>query len=195
VPDAQIAGPTVDFEALRRIGRDLLLALGEDLSRPGLTDTPDRFARAWREFIEYKPGKISTAFDCEQLDQLVVVRDVRLWSMCEHHLLPFFADVTMGYLTKGKILGASKLVRIAQLWAHRLNVQENMAAGIARSLKMATGSADVAVLCRGVHLCMVMRGVSSDAEFTSSEMLGWFRDRPETRAEFLQLALAQRIQW
>jgi GTP cyclohydrolase I len=176
----------VDYTQLHSIGRNLLEAIGEDPTRPGLVDTPRRFADSWREFVEYDPGNIETTFESVTLDQMVVVKGMRVWSMCEHHLLPFWCDVSVGYLTGDKVLGLSKFARIAHKHAHRLQLQERLVEGIATDLKEIVGTENVAVIAEGEHLCMTMRGVRTPARMISSAMYGAFRTE-QARAEFLSI--------
>lgn len=178
----------VDYDRLLVLGRDLLVALGEDPDREGLQETPRRWASMWREFVDYAPGKVDTVFESVQADQVVVVSGMRVWSFCEHHLLPFWCDVSIGYLPADHVLGLSKFARIAHHYAHRLQVQERLVSQIADDVVRLTGSPDVAVVARGEHLCMTMRGVRTPARMTSSVMYGVFRDSPSARAEFLALA-------
>lgn len=175
----------VDHERLLWLGRELLLALGEDPEREGLRDTPKRFANWWREFIEYDPGDLGTTFASVTTGQLVVVSGMRVWSLCEHHLLPFWCDVSIAYLVQGKVLGLSKFARIAHKCAHRLQIQEQLVTQIADHVCALTAAEDVAVLARGEHLCMSMRGIQTPAILTSADMRGEFRQNPELRAEFL----------
>lgn len=179
---------TVDQTAVQQACRDLLVALGEDPDRPGLLDTPARWARWWAEFIDYQPGNLDTAFDPIHVDQLVVVRNVPVVSLCEHHLLPFTASVTMGYLTADRVVGLSKFARAAQEAAHRLQVQERMVQQTADRLKQLSGTENVAVIARGEHSCMTMRGIRSAGEMVTSALAGSFLDNPQLRAEFLALA-------
>ena len=178
----------VDFERLKWLGEELLLALGEDPTEPRIKDTPTRWAKWWREFIEHDPGKVDTAFNTEATDQMVVVSGMKVWSLCEHHLLPFWAQVSIGYIPHGKVLGLSKFGRITRGIASRLQIQERMVQEIAAEVMRLTGSPDVAVLAQGEHLCMTMRGVRTPSIMTSSVMEGVFRDRPETRSEFMSIA-------
>jgi GTP cyclohydrolase I len=182
---------SVDVERVAAATRDLLSALGENPDREGLVDTPHRVANLWKEFLDHYPGKLSTAFRAEGTDQLVVVGGLKAWSFCEHHLLPFTVSVTVGYIAHDKILGLSKFGRIVEKYARRLQVQERLTEQIATSVAELTDSLDVAVLARGEHLCMTMRGVRKAAQMTTSVMLGKFRERPEARAEFLALARGQ----
>ena len=169
---------------LEGICRELLEEIGEDPDREGLRGTPARWARWWMDFIEYDPGNTDTVFEQISADQLVIVRGLRVWSLCEHHLLPFWTDLSIGYVPAGRVLGLSKLARIAQEAAHRLQVQERMVRQIADRVSAATGSADVAVTGTGQHLCMIMRGVRMSGEYVTSDLRGVFRDDARTRAEF-----------
>jgi GTP cyclohydrolase I len=178
---------------LEFVGEALLLALGEDPDRPGLQDTPARFARAWLEFLTPQTASLDTTFEAVSADQLIVLGPHRVWSMCEHHLLPFWCDLTLGYLPGDTIVGASKLARIADAHAACLQVQERLVNDIAHTLARVTANdafpnPHVAVLGRGHHLCMMMRGAHCDAPFVTSAMFGHFRDKPELRAEFFTLA-------
>ena len=175
-------------DQLELVCRVLLREIGEDIDRPGLTDTPRRFAKWWREFSEYKDENTGTTFEVEHADQMVVVKNMRVWSLCEHHLLPFWCDVSVGYITESKVLGLSKFARIAHKCAHRLQVQERLVVQIAEEIQEATGSEDVAVIGKGEHLCMTMRGIQTPSEMISSVTYGRFRKQIETRAEFLRLA-------
>lgn len=173
---------------LEELCRELLTLIGEDPARPGLADTPRRWARMWREFAEYRDERAVTTFESVRADQLVVVRGIRVHGMCEHHLLPFWADIAIGYVPRFHVLGLSKFARIAHVAAHRLQVQERLVEDIADAIEAATKTDDVAVLAEGVHSCMVARGIRTDAVMGTSVMRGTFRDRAEARAEFLALA-------
>lgn len=186
-PGADKIDKKVNFSALERIGRELLLAIGEDPSRAGLKDTPARFARMWRDFIEYDPGTLDTAFASSSNNNLVLVGPMRVWSKCEHHLLPFWTDITIGVRPAGRILGLSKFARIAHKEAHRLQVQEQLVADVARNVARTIGTRDVAVLGRGSHLCMVARGIRSDGVMTNYSLDGDFTRNP-LREEFLSFA-------
>lgn len=178
----------VDFEALQKIGRDLLIALGENPDEERLKDTPERFAKAWREFIEYDPGKIDTVFNAGSTDQVIVVSGIKIWSMCEHHLLPFNATVSIGYLAKNRLLGLSKLARIAQFVGHHLQLQERVVEEIGSLVQQIGETEDVAVLACGEHLCMTMRGIKCEALMTSSWMRGIFKEEASARMEFMEIA-------
>ncbi|ASU78922.1 GTP cyclohydrolase I [Actinopolyspora erythraea] len=171
----------VGSDPLEEIARSLLVEIGEDPDRDGLRETPARYARWWREFIDYDPGKIETSFHSVSSDQLIEVSGIRVWSLCEHHLLPFWCDVSIAYVAHNKILGLSKFARIAHKHAHRLQVQERLTAGIADSVQEFTGSPDVAVRARGEHLCMTMRGVRTSADMSTSVLRGDFERNAELR--------------
>jgi GTP cyclohydrolase I len=177
----------VDFNKLQRIAHDLLVALGEDPERDGLKDTPRRWAKMWREFVEFDPGNIETSFETQSVDQLIVVSGIRVWSLCEHHLLPFYVDISIGYIPRERILGLSKFARVCQLYAHKLQVQERLVEQIANEIDSLTNSGDIAVLGRGEHLCMTMRGAKATGLMTTSVMHGKFRSEPSLRQEFLEL--------
>lgn len=180
-----------DREHVEDCAYALLLAIGEDPTREGLRDTPRRYAKWWEEFITYEPGCTETTFTTVSSDQMIVVSGLKVWSLCEHHLLPFWCDVSIGYIAKNKILGLSKFGRIAQKFAHRLQVQEQLVSQIAAEIITQTKSSDVAVIAKGQHLCMEIRGIKMPGVMTSSVMRGAFRKESDTRAEFLRLAETQ----
>jgi len=177
----------VDYPKLLQLGRELLVALGEDPDREGLRDTPRRWANAWREFIEYDPGTLDTVFDSASVDQMVTVSGIRISSLCEHHLMPFNCEVAIGYIAEGKVLGLSKFARIAHKFAHRLQIQEQLGQQIADEISRITGTESVAVVIKGEHTCMSDRGIRTPGLMTTSVMRGVFRAEFETRMEFLRL--------
>jgi GTP cyclohydrolase I len=177
----------VDYPRLLALGRELLLAIGEDPDREGLRETPRRWADAWREFIEYDPGTTETTFSSMASEQLVCVSGIRVASLCEHHLLPFWCDVSIGYIPDEKVLGLSKFARIAQQFAHRLQLQERLGEQIADEISRITGTQHVAVVLKGEHYCMAARGIRMPGRMTSSVMRGVFRTESQTRMEFLRL--------
>lgn len=177
----------VDKARLEELFTEVLLALGEDPTRDGLKDTPARISRFWAEFVDYDPGNTNTVFESVTADQMVVVSGIRVWSLCEHHLLPFWCDISIGYITEDKVLGLSKFARVAHQYAHKLQLQERLVQDIADAITEKAGTKDVAVLGQGVHLCMAMRGIRTPAMMTSSVMKGAFRLDPQTRREFLDL--------
>ena len=183
----QVSGNRVDFNKLQSICTELLIAIGEDPDREGLRDTPRRFAKHWRDFIEYQPGNTNTSFEAISTDQIVTVSGIKVWSLCEHHLLPFWCEISIGYIAEDKVLGLSKFARIAHKYAHRLQLQEQLTHQVADEIQHVTKSEDVAVLGRGEHLCMTMRGIKSPSIMSSSVMRGRFRTQPETRQEFMEM--------
>jgi GTP cyclohydrolase I len=178
----------LDEDPLVGVARQLLKEIGEDPDRDGLRDTPQRFARWWREFVDYHPGTVETLFESTTTSQLVIVSDIRVWSLCEHHLLPFNASVTIAYRPTGHLLGLSKFARVAHRHAHKLQVQERLVADIAHDITTITGTPDVAVIARGEHLCMTMRGIKASALMTSTAYHGAFSTDSALRAELLALA-------
>jgi len=175
----------VDQRAISVAIKSLLVALGEDPAREGLAETPTRVARLWAEFIDYDPGNLGTSFDVVQVDQMVAVSGVRVWSLCEHHLLPFWTDLTIAYIANDRIVGLSKMARMAHKAAHRLQLQERLVTDVANSLAVVLEHDDVAVLGTGEHLCMTMRGIKTPGLFHTSVLRGAFR-QPEVRNELHQ---------
>jgi len=170
----------------------LLVELGEDPRRQGLTSTPERVARAMRELTDgygVKPEDvIADAIFDQDYDEMVVVKDIAFYSLCEHHMLPFFGHVHVGYLPKGKVVGLSKIPRLVEVYAHRLQLQEQMTKSIAEALNGTLEPRGVGVVVEARHLCMEMRGVETPGgRMITSCMLGTFRRDPRTRAEFLDL--------
>ena len=170
----------------------LLVELGEDPRRQGLTATPERVAKAMRELTDgygVKPEDvIADAIFDQDYDEMVVVKDIAFYSLCEHHMLPFFGHVHVGYLPKGKVVGLSKIPRLVEVYAHRLQLQEQMTKAIAEALNGTLEPRGVGVVVEARHLCMEMRGVETPGgRMITSCMLGTFRRDPRTRAEFLDL--------
>jgi GTP cyclohydrolase IA len=170
----------------------LLVELGEDPDRQGLKATPDRVARALRELTSgygVKPEEvIADAIFDQDYDEMVVVKDINFYSLCEHHVLPFFGQVHVGYLPKGKVVGLSKIPRLVEVFSHRLQIQEQLTRQIAEALNAALTPRGVGVVVEARHLCMEMRGVETPGgRMLTSCMLGTFRRDPRTRAEFLDL--------
>ena len=157
--------------------KELLIAVGEHPEREGLQDTPRRVAEFWAEFMTPAEGRIDTTFTEETTGEMVVVSGMRVWSLCEHHLLPFWCDVSIAYKPHGAILGLSKFARIAQKFAHQLQVQERLIRQISQTVIELTGSQDVLTVGRGVHTCMIMRGVATPAVMTVIDPHGDFRVR------------------
>jgi len=174
---------------LEKLITRLLVLIGEDPEREGLKKTPHRVAKWWTEFIEYDPGNTDATFESASTDQMVVVSGIKVWSLCEHHLLPFWAEVSVGYIPNKKVLGLSKFARVAHKAAHGLQIQERLVDDIASEIKKLTESKSIAVIARGEHLCMTMRGIKTPGLMTTSKMTGAFMEEPEARAEFLSLVL------
>ncbi|WP_322521298.1 GTP cyclohydrolase I FolE [Guyparkeria halophila] len=172
--------------------KTILAELGEDPAREGLVDTPQRVAKALLYLNQGLDQRLESAignalFESDN-DEMVVVRNIEFYSLCEHHMLPIIGHVDIGYIPQGKVLGLSKLARIVDLYARRLQIQENMTQQIAEAVETATGAAGVAVQVRAAHMCMAMRGVQKvESETITSRMTGQFRDSAATRNEFLQL--------
>ncbi|MFF4053770.1 GTP cyclohydrolase I [Streptomyces chartreusis] len=184
---AELSAPAAAEDPLVGIARQLLIEVGEDPNREGLRDTPARFARWWREFINYEPGSMGTLFESIGTSQLVVVSDIQVWSLCEHHLLPFNCSVTIAYRPTGQLLGLSKFARVAHYYAHRLQVQERLVDQIAAEISNLCGAPDVAVIAKGEHLCMSMRGIKAAAQMTSTALRGEFSTSPALRSELFDL--------
>jgi len=176
----------IDYDRVKSLVGELLEALGEDPNREGLKETPRRIANFWREFIEYEPGKLDTTFSSVTHNQMVAVTGMKVWSMCEHHMLPFWCDVSVAYIADDKVLGLSKFARIAHKHAHKLTLQEQLVSDIANELKQALGTEDVAVMAKGEHLCMTMRGIRTPHRMISSALSGKFH-QADQRAEFFRL--------
>jgi GTP cyclohydrolase IA len=171
----------------------LLVELGENPRRQGLRATPDRVSRALRELTDgygVKPEDvIADAIFDQDYDEMVVVKDVPFYSLCEHHMLPFFGQVHVGYLPKGKVVGLSKIPRLVEVFSHRLQIQEQLTNQVADALNTALAPRGVGVVVEARHLCTEMRGVETPGgRMITSCMLGTFRRDPRTRSEFLDLA-------
>lgn len=184
----------IDQERVADLYRQLLTELGEDPDRDGLKDTPQRVARWWAEFLEYDPGRTDTTFVHEEIhaggEELVIVSGIVVHSLCEHHLQGMELTVIAGYRPCGRVLGLSKIARIAQCHGHRLQLQERITNGIAEELIKVSGSPDVAVAVTGTHACMSARGVRAlGAVTTSTSTHGAFAPGGALASLFLGLAL------
>jgi len=179
-------------DPIAEIVESLLVELGEDPDRQGLKATPDRVSRAMRELTNgygVKPEEVvaGAVFD-QDYDEMVIVKDIAFYSLCEHHMLPFFGQVHVGYLPKGKVIGLSKIPRLVEVFSHRLQIQERLTREIAEALNVTLVPRGVGVVIEARHLCMEMRGVETPGgHMMTSCMLGTFRRDPRTRAEFLDL--------
>jgi len=172
--------------------RDLLRLIGEDPEREGLRKTPARSEAAWKFLTSgYQKNLediLNGAVFSEKYDEMVLVKDIEFYSMCEHHLLPFFGKAHVAYVPDGKIIGLSKIPRIVDMYSRRLQVQERMATQIAEALQAVMQPKGVAVVLEAVHLCMVMRGTEKkSSKAVTSCLKGCFKTDPRTREEFLQL--------
>ena len=187
-----MAKPKVRADQIPDLIESLLGELGEDASRPGLKATPSRVSRALRQLTDgygVDPAEIVAGAVFEQdYDEMVVVKDIPFYSLCEHHMLPFFGTCHVGYLPRGKVVGLSKIPRVVEAFAHRLQLQERMTNEIADALNGAVAPRGVGVVVEARHLCMEMRGVQkTGGQLITSCMLGTFRRDARTRAEFLDL--------
>lgn len=183
-------GSAFDLDTISKSVKEILKAIGEDPTREGLLRTPERVAYAYQEILggyEIDPVKlINGALFTVDYDEMVIVKDIEYYSLCEHHMLPFFGKAHVAYVPRGKVIGLSKIPRIVDMFAHRLQVQERMTQQIAEFIQNAVNPWGVGVVIEGQHLCMMMRGIKKEqAKMTTSAMLGGFRKRLETRMEFL----------
>lgn len=180
----------IDFESVQKAISQMLNAFGENTERQGLIHTPERVARMYAELLAgYRMDPIvlvnEAIFDVSY-DEMVIVRDIEFFSLCEHHMLPFMGRAHVAYLPNGRVIGLSKIPRVVDLFARRLQVQERMTRQIADMLNVLLAPKGVAVVVEGLHLCSMMRGVQKhDARMTTSTMLGAFRNNMATRSEFL----------
>ncbi|KTD04542.1 GTP cyclohydrolase I FolE [Fluoribacter gormanii] len=177
---------------MEKLYKELLIQLGEDISRQGLIDTPARAANAMRYltkgYNESLDDIINGALFDSDMNEMVIVKDIEMYSMCEHHLLPFLGKCHVGYIPNGKVIGLSKVARIVDYFARRLQIQERLTSEIANCLESITGARGVAVVIEAKHLCMMMRGVEKqNSVMTTSVMLGDMRNSSTSRAEFLTL--------
>jgi GTP cyclohydrolase I len=188
----EVMQPKMDEESIAGLMKKLLLKIGEDPSRDGLVRTPDRAEKALRFLTSgYQTdihSIINGAMFSEKCDEMVVIKDIEFYSMCEHHLLPFFGIMHVAYLPKDKLIGLSKVPRIVDMFARRLQVQERLTQQVAATIDEVVQPRGVGVICEARHFCMMMRGVQKQHSGTlTSAMLGAFRKQKETRDEFLSL--------
>jgi GTP cyclohydrolase I len=184
--------PTLTSASFEDLVREMLVRLGEDAEREGLVRTPDRVHRAF-EFLtkgyrEDPDALLKKALFTVTYDEMVIVKDIEMFSLCEHHMLPFFGKVHVAYIPKGRVIGLSKLPRLVEIFSRRLQIQERLTTQIAETIQRAIEPQGVGVVIEARHLCMMMRGVEKQhSAAVTSSMLGCFRDEQETRTEFLSL--------
>jgi GTP cyclohydrolase IA len=188
----KVMPPQQQDESITALMQQLLVKLGEDPERPGLVRTPQRADKALRFLTSgYETDLksiVNGALFEEKCDDMVVVKDIEFYSMCEHHLLPFFGKMHVAYLPNNKVIGLSKIPRIVDMFARRLQLQERLSRQVAEALQDVLRPKGVGVICEARHFCMMMRGVEKQHSGTvTSAMLGGFRERKETRDEFLSL--------
>lgn len=182
----------MNLQRVETLVRELLLEIGEDPDREGLIKTPERYAKAM-EFLtkgyRQDPGEIiNNAVFSSEANNMIILKDIEVYSMCEHHMLPFFGRCHVGYIAKDKVLGVSKIARIVDMYARRLQIQERLTIQIAEEIKKAVDAEGVGVVMECQHLCMMMRGVEKqNSLMTTSSVLGSFRKNLSTREEFLNL--------
>lgn len=184
----------MDEQAAKRAVHDLLVALGYDPGTDALKDTPKRVAKAWREMLAGRglsaEDVLATTFDADGYDEIVALRDIPFYSTCEHHLLPFHGVAHVAYVPSkgGRVTGLSKLARLVDMHARRLQLQERLTHDIAHDLERVLHAAGVGVVVEAAHMCMCSRGVGKPgAKMVTSTVLGCFRDKPEARAELMSL--------
>jgi GTP cyclohydrolase I len=180
----------MDLDKIEKSVKHILEAVGEDVDRQGLVKTPLRVAKSYQELLAgYRmdpKSLINEAIFDVAYDEMVIVRDIEFYSMCEHHMLPFIGRVHVAYIPTDKVIGLSKIPRIVDLFSRRLQVQERMTTQIAEYIDLVLNPQGVAVVAEGLHMCMMLRGVKKhDARMTTSAMLGVFRKDMSTRMEFL----------
>lgn len=179
-------------EKIQSLYSEIMTHLGEDVTRQGLLDTPKRAAKAMqyltRGYHQDVADIVNNAIFDSDNDEMVIVKDIELYSLCEHHLLPFIGKCHVAYIPSGKVLGLSKIARIVDLYSSRLQIQENLTKQIAQTIQNVTNAKGVGVIIEAKHLCMMMRGVEKqNSVMTTSMMLGELRESSRTRTEFLTL--------
>jgi GTP cyclohydrolase I len=180
------------IERLKELFEEIITVLGEDKSREGLVKTPVRVAKAYsyltKGYCEDIDSIVNNAVFSTDNDDMVIIKNIELYSLCEHHMLPFIGKCHVAYIPRGKVLGLSKIARIVDVFSRRLQIQENLSREIAETVLKYTGAEGVGVVIEAQHLCMMMRGVEKqNSVMTTSTMLGSFRDEAATRSEFLSL--------
>ena len=186
----------VDLERIRRAVREILLAVGEDPEREGLRETPDRVARMYAEIFEglhQDPREHLKTMFTQKYDEILLVKDIRLVSFCEHHLLPVVGKAHIAYIPNGKVIGLSKIPRVVDVLAKRPQMQERLTEEVADLLMHELDARGVAVVIEASHSCMTIRGVAKpDSTFVTSAMRGAFREKPATRSELMSLIFGAR---
>jgi GTP cyclohydrolase I len=189
---SSVESNTVTSASFEDLVQEILVRLGEDPKREGLVRTPNRVHRAY-EFLtkgykEDPEAMLKNALFTVTYDEMVIVKDIEMFSLCEHHMLPFFGKVHVAYIPNGKVIGLSKLPRLIEIFSRRLQIQERLTTQIAETIQKAIEPQGVGVVIEARHLCMMMRGVEKQhSAAVTSSMLGCFRDEQETRTEFLSL--------
>jgi GTP cyclohydrolase IA len=188
----QTQTPTLTSASFEDLVKEMLVRLGEDPAREGLLRTPARVQKAFefltRGYNEDPEALLKKALFTVTYDEMVIVKDVEMFSLCEHHMLPFFGKVHVAYIPKGKVIGLSKIPRLIEIFSRRLQIQERLTTQIAETIQHAIQPEGVGVVIEARHLCMMMRGVEKQhSAAVTSSMLGSFRDQHETRTEFLSL--------
>jgi GTP cyclohydrolase I len=183
---------TLTSASFEDLAREMIVRLGEDPTREGLIRTPERMRRAYEYLVkgyrEDAEAMLKEALFTVTYDEMVIVKDVEMFSLCEHHLLPFFGKVHVAYIPNGKVIGLSKIPRLIDIFARRLQIQERLTTQIAETIQHAIQPQGVGVVIEARHLCMMMRGVEKQhSAAVTSSMLGSFRHEEETRTEFLSL--------
>lgn len=187
-----IETPTLTSASFEDLVREMLVRLGEDPAREGLVRTPNRVHRAYEHLLkgynEDPEAMLKKALFTVSYDEMVIVKDVEMFSLCEHHMLPFFGKVHVAYIPNGKVIGLSKIPRLIEIFSRRLQIQERLTTQIAETIQKAIQPQGVGVVIEARHLCMMMRGVEKQhSAAVTSSMLGCFREEQETRTEFLSL--------
>ena len=181
-----------NISKIQKLIKELLIQIGEDPNREGIAKTPERVAKAWqflsKGYDQDLESIINNAIFTEDYDEMVTIKDIDFFSLCEHHLLPFFGKAHVAYIPDGKIVGLSKIPRIVEMFSRRLQIQERMTQQIAETLNKVLHPKGVAVVLEGAHMCMQMRGIEKQNSYaTTSSMKGIFLKDPRTREEFLNI--------
>jgi GTP cyclohydrolase IA len=189
---SKIEIPTLTSASFEDLTKEMLVRLGENPEREGLIRTPERVKKAFgfltKGYNEDAEALLKNALFTVSYDEMVIVKDVEMFSLCEHHMLPFFGKVHVAYIPRGKVIGLSKIPRLIEIFSRRLQIQERLTTQIAETIQQVIQPQGVGVVIEARHLCMMMRGVEKQhSEAVTSSMLGCFRDEQETRTEFLSL--------